>query len=1176
MFSAFRSEPTRWSQLMDINFGSAMKMLRANKAGSDAPQPSKREMPEIKLVRLKARTNGTLDVLALLPTQVPIEFWFEDDRGLVRELETVSQERFDVSLVNRIATSDVGSRWLVTSGTEADFAESDNEAYRMAGEFTYHLKSTKSAATAELLSPTTGEPLIVQPLTSYVFRIRAATHRCRAWIIVEIRAEDGSILSKYPVQVGSKLKGGATPDDYHLIESTMEVPANGHHLCIKLQKGETLKGNDSYALVSMPELYRSAAPYTNTPIRLSKDQLAAVEDSPLEFLRTTLRVSDAPPPATKLAGNLIMSAGSVGELRKSVVLSTVESLWKLTRLQVTAGRVRVSVTCKVSHTRAPVEGGKTTDPNCVESGGLKSTSTATKHAKTQFGIFVDGHLSATVRAAPKDGAIHFNASLAKKNLDGLGHAIELRILPSNESLGFTYAILPAYLTSWANLQQHAGPPLSVSASPAAQHHLRALHAWINAEAASAAMPRPPLARLHAELLRGYQKRDVYPPLEFPATSEPVVSIVIPVHNKFEVTYHCLCSLLFAHTNIPFEVIIVDDASTDATARMETIVSGIELVRSAGASPTGFVRSCNAGADVARGQFVLFLNNDTEVTAGWLDELLAAASDFKDIGLVGAKLVYPDGRLQEAGGIVWRTGNPWNVGRGGNASEPQYNYVRQVDYASGAAIMLPRDVFQEVGGFSSEFEPGYFEDTDIAMKVRENGRRVLYVPTAEVFHFEGQTSGTNLAEGMKKYQEVNRPKFKRKWVKRFSAHSAEGFRPDLEKDRGALFRVLFIDHRFPAVDADAGSYAAFQEMRLLQSLGAKVTFLPRNLAWQDRHTTALQRAGIECLYSPFVTNIAKYLGESASDYDLVYLNRFSVAKELVPIIRESAANTKIIFNLADLHFLREMREAAANTPGYSFEQVSTTRAEEISVVEASDLTLSYSDVEIAVLQSHLSHPEKVARAPWVIEVAKERSVEFESTKDVLFLGGFRHPPNIAAVKFFAREVMPRLLRRRPDVRFRIVGSNPTPEILALASENIVVDGYVPSLDEAFDAARVFVVPLIAGAGIKGKVLEAMARGTPMVLSPIAAEGTSLSHNNDCLLADQVDEWVDAVDRLYSDRELWCRLRENAAALAGERYSFEAGRRRFRSILERVNIFGADGLHYTRVRPRYGGSSFTEYG
>ncbi|HEX3162873.1 MAG TPA: glycosyltransferase, partial [Pseudolabrys sp.] len=702
-------------------------------------------------------------------------------------------------------------------------------------------------------------------------------------------------------------------------------------------------------------------------------------------------------------------------------------------------------------------------------------------------------------------------------------------------------------------------------SQQARHHFRSYQLWF--ERLRSGNPVPPLQTLYAELQQGVRKRPAYPQLAFEHFGRPAVSVIIPVHDKFEVTYYCLCSLLFAFNETSFEVIVVDDGSHDETRRIHQFVSGIRVVRQE--QNQGFVRACNAGARLARGEFVVFLNNDTEVTALWLDELVAAFRNFDGVGLAGSKLVYPEGHLQEAGGVIWGSGNPWNVGRNASAEDPRYNYVRVADYVSGAALMIRRNLWEQVGGFSDEFAPGYFEDTDLAMKVRETGHSVLYVPQSVVYHFEGQTGGKSVSRGTKAFQEVNRPKFRKKWAHVFRSYGKEGENVDREKDRAAAFHVLFIDHQFPFVDLDAGSYAAFQEIRLLQHLGAKVTFLPRNIAWMDRHTTALQRIGVECLYAPFIGSFTEYLRAHAAEFDLVVVTRHNIAEEVLKIIRSAAPGTKIAFNLADLHFLREFREAAAKTPGYSFGKADETRRAELDAIVQSDLTFSYSDVEIALIRGLVPETTKLARMPWVVE-CHERDVPYRETRDLVFLGGFNHPPNVQAAKFFARSVMPLLRERLPDVCFNVIGSNARVVVPELVSDCVRVLGYVPNLAEHLGRARVFVAPLLAGAGLKGKVLDAISHGVPCVLSPVAAEGTGLTDGIHCLIANTPEEWADRVARLYTDESVWSRLAAQAHELAQNSYSFDAAKNTLAAALGAagISIGKRAGLSYRHSRPRYG--------
>lgn len=711
-------------------------------------------------------------------------------------------------------------------------------------------------------------------------------------------------------------------------------------------------------------------------------------------------------------------------------------------------------------------------------------------------------------------------------------------------------LMPRFLTPHDVMQVESAAPFPGPVFAAAGHRYEALRAQMAAGLSPEAQAQVAYC---LGVVEGGHENVQLKPLRFPEHDAPEVSIVIPAHNKVEVTYLALASLLLAHNATPFEVIVVDDASTDGTAQLEEIVSGITVIHNA--QSQRFIRACNTGAAVARGRYVMLLNNDVEVTNGFLDALVEAFDRFPKVGLVGSKLLYPDGRLQDAGGIIWNTGNPWNYGNGQNPWDPRFSYARQADYLTGAALMTTREIWDQVGGLSAYLEPMYFEDTDFAFKVREAGYRTYFIPSSVIYHFEGMTSGTSTASGFKRFQEVNRPKFKRRWASAYAGFGPQGVRPDMEKDRGIAGRVLFIDYAVPRPDRDAGSYAAIQEIRLVQSLGYKVSFMPRNMAHLGKYTEDLEKMGVEMIYAPFHLTMEAFLEAHAKTFDAVYITRFYVAREVIATLRKRAPQTKILFNNADLHFLRELRAGLANDDPERVAAARQTRDIELDVMAQADVVLSYNDTEHAVIQSHTDGKVKIVKCPWVLDVPKTTPPR-DGRAGMSFLGNYNHHPNTEAVEWFARQVMPLIQPTHPDLVFTIYGSAMPDSIKALEGPQIKAPGFVQEISDAYDRHMIFAAPLLSGAGIKGKVLAALSHGVPCVLTPTAAEGIGLRHGHDCMIATTPAEWRDAIDQLMTDGDLWQAMSANAQSYVGQTFSFDTGRDLMRAAFEAVDLYSPE--------------------
>jgi GT2 family glycosyltransferase/glycosyltransferase involved in cell wall biosynthesis len=634
---------------------------------------------------------------------------------------------------------------------------------------------------------------------------------------------------------------------------------------------------------------------------------------------------------------------------------------------------------------------------------------------------------------------------------------------------------------------------------------------------------------------------------------PKVSVIVPVFNQVTYTIGCVASLFESNPACTFEVIIADDCSTDETHSIFCRLQGaVKVARTTG--NLGFLRNCNNAVRCAQGDYLLFLNNDTIVLPGCLDKLLDVLGE-RSCGAAGAKLINLDGTLQEAGGVLWRDFEGWNYGRGANPADPAYDYRRSVDYCSGACLMVPRAIFEKLGGFSDELEMAYGEDSDLCMSIRHKlGLDVVYEPKACVIHFEGKSCGTSLETGIKRYQVVNKQKLATKWkpvTDTFTPPNKEHAQIGPRRHMGWP-RVCLVDHYIPRFDRESGSRRLMTILEILKSMGCHVYFLAENLHPEQPYADAVRSMGVELLVGAtgFGATCEQLFTERRSVIDLVWCVRPYTTERWLHFFRKLDPKIRVVFDTGDIHHLRMRAEeelAGTFRSGQSESEVMRTREEKLC--READVTVAVSPDDAETLLALGATRVEVVSGIYN-DCTGLDNLGFAERSGILFVGG-GHAPNTDGLLWFLKDVWPLLRESNPDLKVDIVGDLGE-KVRGAAGEGVRVAGHVPDVAPFFRRARIFICPLRFGAGIKGKLGQCVEYGLPFVTTSVGAAGMNFVHKKDALICDTAAEFARCVAKLNRDSDLWELLRRNLVQHL-EVYSPAKARKGLENILATVPGF-----------------------
>lgn len=625
---------------------------------------------------------------------------------------------------------------------------------------------------------------------------------------------------------------------------------------------------------------------------------------------------------------------------------------------------------------------------------------------------------------------------------------------------------------------------------------------------------------------------------FPAEKNALVSIVIPVHNQLIYTLNCLYSIMQVEDGIAKEIIIIDDKSNDQSLTFLKNITGITIIENK--ENIGFLKSVNKGIESANAEFIYLLNNDTKVLPQYLSSLLAVFKNNKDAGAVGSKLIFADGTLQEAGCLLFNNEVAVNRGAAQSADDPKFNYLKKVDYCSGCSLLFRRvDRDQKLNLLAEIYSPAYYEETDLCMRlIHDQGLTVYYQPQSEIIHFEN-ISYQNKSENKFKLIQKNHRIFWDKWKSKVFNNQWIGSSDKKILNDHANYEkiVLLVEEYMPKYDQDSGSNRFTEIVKILVSSKCKVYLLVKNIYLKDDHIyiSLFESLGVEVIREYLSTKdeiirVEKQIDSIYQTIDYLWVFRPEGYEYYINFLRKADCKAKIIYDMVDLHFLRFERETdfIEKSKG-KLKRENEVKALEQKALKEADFVVAISGKEKDVIIDLGIDTEKIFIVSNIHRVKEDtQQLNFKDRNGLIFIGGFHHQPNVDAVLYLSKEIMPLVWDQNKKIIVKIIGGSLPEEIKALHTDRFQILGYQKEIDHYFLSAKVFVAPLRYGAGVKGKIGQALEYKLPVISTTIGVEGMMLKPDINVLVADNDDaqNFANHISQIYNDEQLWKKLHDNS--------------------------------------------------
>lgn len=598
-------------------------------------------------------------------------------------------------------------------------------------------------------------------------------------------------------------------------------------------------------------------------------------------------------------------------------------------------------------------------------------------------------------------------------------------------------------------------------------------------------------------------------LSLPQCNPTNVSIIIPKQHKSPELENCLNSIILNTKGIAYEIIVADTSFHEDFRQMEQYAPLLTYIRLQ--EEKSIAQLCNVAAQQAKGHYLCFLSPDAIVQHDWLLPLVETLEKEPEIGLSGSKAICPNTRILEAGSIIFSDSSLEIWGSGAFPSEWKYNYLRDTDSFSYSAICLRKTLWDKLGGFDENPHLPYaYTRADLAFRVRYHMHLHLAYQPRSVIMLQTERD-RNFCECQEFYT---------RWQAELECNHVvptSHYFLACEHAR-AKKSVLVIDRDIPAFSKDTGSRSTYQYMHFFKRHGYCVKLFPHKLRadtlLHERFATTYLEDGFEIISEkliPWLQRNGKYI-------DYVYLNRPEHALKYLPICR-CYTKAFILYQGHDLHYLRRYRGNLIAKRPNAKAMMEQEKQVELDICRRADQACFFSQAEVDILHAEQAFSHATAIPLFLYNTKRKESITYQATSrhGLIFVAGFAHAPNIDAALWFSHDVFPLIRQSVPNIKLCLAGSNPPEEIRELSnSSDIIVTGQITEneLEHLYQRARLTVVPLRFGAGVKGKVIESIFHKVPVVTTSIGVEGIN---NDDGLItvADSSEKLAESIAQLYTN-------------------------------------------------------------